>query len=71
VPYCTDGVVVEPGREMEAVDSNGVDTSDNRPEEAGEGGMATGVVTTESAAVGKDERETGTEDSRVVPDDED
>lgn len=25
-PYCTDGVVVEPGREMEAVDSDGVDT---------------------------------------------
>lgn len=33
-------------------------------------GLNTGVVTAESAAVGKEEREAGTEDDRVVIDDE-
>jgi hypothetical protein len=47
VPYCTDGVVVEPRRGMEAVGSDGVDTSDNKPKETGEGEMVTGVVTVE------------------------
>jgi hypothetical protein len=60
-PYCTDGVVVD----------DGVDTSDNRPKETGVGGMAKGVIIVDSAAVDKDERETGTEDDRVVLDDED
>jgi hypothetical protein len=70
-PYCTDGVVVVPGRKMEAVDSDGVDTSENRPKETGEGGMVTGVVIVESTAVGTDEREMGTEDDRAVLDEED
>jgi hypothetical protein len=36
---CTDSIVVEPGQEVEAVDSNGVNTSDNRPKEAVECGI--------------------------------
>lgn len=53
--FCTDGVAVEPGRKMEAVDSDGVDTVDSRPKETGEGGIVTSAVTAESAAVDKDE----------------
>jgi hypothetical protein len=68
---CADGVVVEPSREMEAADSEGVDTSENKPKEAGEGGTVTGVVVVESTMVGKDERKTGTEDDRAVLGDED
>jgi hypothetical protein len=70
-PVCTDGSVVKPGRKIEAVDSDGVDQLDNRSKETGEGGMVTGVVTVESAAVGKVERGIGTEDDRVVLDGED
>ena len=70
-PCCADGVVVESGRKIEAVDSAGVDRLDNRPKETGEGGMVTGVVTVKSAPVGKEERGIGTEDDRVVLDDED
>jgi hypothetical protein len=70
-PVCTDSSVVKPGRKIEAVDSDGVDQVDNRSKETGEGGMVTGIVTVESAAVGKVERGIGTEDDRVVLDDED
>lgn len=56
---------------MEAVDSDGVDTFDNRSKETDEGGTAKGVVAVEPAAMGKDERGTGAEDDRVVFDDED
>jgi hypothetical protein len=56
---------------MEAADSEGVDTSENKPKEAGEGGTVTGVVVVESTMVGKDERKTGTEDDRAVLGDED
>jgi hypothetical protein len=66
VLYCTDGVIVEPGRKLEAVDSEGVDTLENRSKEAGEGGMATGVVIVELTAVDKDERGIVTEDDRAV-----
>jgi hypothetical protein len=54
-PSCTDGVVAKPGREMEAVASDGVDTLDNRPKEPGEGRLVAGVVTVEFAVVAKDE----------------
>jgi hypothetical protein len=69
-PFCTDGFVAKSERKIEAVDSDGVDRLDNRSKETGEGGKVTGVVTVESAAVGKDERGIGTEDNRVVFDDE-
>ena len=69
--FCTDGVVVKPEREIEVVDSDGVDRLDNRSKEAGEGGMVTGVVTVDSAVVGKDEGGIVTEDDRVVFDDGD
>jgi hypothetical protein len=65
-PYCTDGVVVQPGQKIEAVDSDGVDTSDNRPKETGEGGMVAGVVTVKLVAVDDDEREIGVEDDGVM-----
>jgi hypothetical protein len=45
VPYCTGGVAVRAGRKLEAVDSDGVDTSDNRSKSTGEGGKVTGVMT--------------------------
>ena len=61
--HCTDDVVVEPGREIGALDCNGVDTLDNRPKETGEGGMVMGGATAESGAVDKDERGFGTEDA--------
>jgi hypothetical protein len=68
---CTKGVFVELGRTTKPVDGNGVGTPEDRPKETGEDGMVTGVVTTESAAVDKDERETGAEDDRVVLGDKD
>ncbi len=64
--YCIDGVVVELGRKMEAADSEGVDTLENRSNETGEGGTATGVVIVESTTVDKDEREIATKDDRAV-----
>jgi hypothetical protein len=63
VLYCTQGVIVEPGRKM---DSEGVDTLEDRSKETGESGMATGVVIVESTAVDKDEREIATEDDRAM-----
>lgn len=69
--YCTDGVVVEPRRKVEAVDSDGVDTSDNWLKETGEGRMVTGGVKVESAVVDNEERGIGTEDDGVVLDGED
>lgn len=59
------------GRTIEAADSDGVGTPEDRPKETGEDELVTGVVTIESAAVDKDEREAGIEDDRVVLDDED
>lgn len=56
---------------MEAVETDGVDNLDNRSKETGEAGMVTGGVTFESAAAGKGERGIGTEDDRVVFDNED
>ncbi|QRC90629.1 hypothetical protein JI435_400480 [Parastagonospora nodorum SN15] len=53
------------------MDSDGVETLDNRPKETSVGGTVTGVVTVESAAVDEDERGIGAEDDRVVLDDED
>jgi len=69
VPHCADGGVVEYGPEIEAMDSDGVETLDNRPKEAGVGGVATGVVVVESAAVGNEERGIESEGDRVVLDD--
>lgn len=65
-PDCTGSVVVEPGRKTEAVDIEGVDTSEDKPKKAGEGGTVTGVAMAESTVVDKHERETGTEDDRAV-----
>jgi hypothetical protein len=62
---------VRSGRKAEAVDRGGVDRSDNRSEEKGEEGMVTGVVRVEPVRVGKDEREIGVEDDRVMFDDGD
>ncbi|KAH3920723.1 hypothetical protein HBH56_008970 [Parastagonospora nodorum] len=70
-PHCTDGGVVESGPGIEVMDSDGVETLDNRPKETSVGGTVTGVVTVESAAVDEDERGIGAEDDRVVLDDED
>ena len=56
---------------MEAVDSDGVDTSDNWLKETGEGRMVTGGVKVESAVVDNEERGIGTEDDGVVLDGED
>jgi hypothetical protein len=71
VPYCTGGVAVRAGRKLEAVDSDGVDTSENRPKSTVEGGRVTGVMTVESAAVDKNGRDAWTEDDRAVFGDED
>ena len=69
--FCSGGLVVRPGRKAEAVDSGGVDTSDNRSKERGEEEMATGVLTVELVGVGKEKREIGLEGHRVVFDDGD
>jgi hypothetical protein len=68
-PSCTERVVVKPGRKIEAVAGDDVDTLDNRPKEPGEGRLVASVVTVESAMVATDGREFGTEDDRVVLDD--
>jgi len=55
VSFCSDGLVGRPGRKAEAVDSGGVDRSDNRSKGQGGEGMVTGVVTIEPVRVGREE----------------
>ena len=70
VSFCSDGLVGRPGRKAEAVDSGGVeDRSDNGSKEKGEEGTVTGVVTVEPVRVGKEERDIGVDDDRVIFDD--
>jgi hypothetical protein len=71
LPFCSDDLVVRSGRKAEAVDSGGVDRSDDRSKEKGEEGTAMGVVKVEPVRLGKEEREIGVEDDRVVFDDGD
>jgi hypothetical protein len=69
--FSSDGLAVRSGRKAEAVDSGGVDRSDDRSKEKGGEGTVTGVVQVEPVRVGKEEREVGVEDIRVVFDDGD
>lgn len=70
VSFCSDGLVEEPGRKAEAVDSGGVDDrSDNGSKEKGEEGEVTDVETLEPVRVGKEERDNGVDDDRVIFDD--